>query len=301
VEKSDLEFETSSSTNVESWWPLIIACCVVAILWATSAILLWPVRNRGEFGDMFGAVNALFSGLAFAGLIFTMHVQRKELSMQRQELALQRHELAASREVMKEQQGSLASQAQTLQDQRFEGTLFSLLDSHLRAVDSIYYSRHLDVRFTGRAAIEAVVADAFQVAYAYASSLRGDEEDNEKDILAAISRHLSGFYATNSSFFTGLEVMLHFVGDSTHSDKARYLVLLNSQLSLRDHQLLMLIALGEKHRNVRALINKFGLLHRFALPSEWSESEGGSHRQVFQLAEKHFGKDAFVRPSGGMR
>ena len=27
--------------------------------------------NRGQFGDMFGAVNALFSGLAFAGIIFT--------------------------------------------------------------------------------------------------------------------------------------------------------------------------------------------------------------------------------------
>lgn len=29
-------------------------------------------NTRGTFGDQFGAVNALFSGLAFAGLIYTI-------------------------------------------------------------------------------------------------------------------------------------------------------------------------------------------------------------------------------------
>ncbi|HWY09838.1 MAG TPA: hypothetical protein VN026_00865, partial [Bacteroidia bacterium] len=38
---------------------------------------------RGVFGDKFGAVNALFSGLAFAGIIFTILLQRKELELQR--------------------------------------------------------------------------------------------------------------------------------------------------------------------------------------------------------------------------
>lgn len=34
---------------------------------------------RGQFGDKFGAVNALFSGLAFAGIILTIYFQRKDL------------------------------------------------------------------------------------------------------------------------------------------------------------------------------------------------------------------------------
>lgn len=38
------------------------------------------------FGDSFGALNALFSGLAFAGLIVTLIMQKDELSMQREEL-----------------------------------------------------------------------------------------------------------------------------------------------------------------------------------------------------------------------
>ena len=35
-------------------------------------------EKQGQFGDQFGAVNALFSGLAFAGLIFTIILQKKE-------------------------------------------------------------------------------------------------------------------------------------------------------------------------------------------------------------------------------
>lgn len=37
--------------------------------------------ERGTFGDQFGAVNALFSGLAFAGLIYTIILQRKDLKL----------------------------------------------------------------------------------------------------------------------------------------------------------------------------------------------------------------------------
>ena len=52
-----------------------IAICVSIItifIWALSFLLFttsWDKDERGTFGDMFGAVNALFSGLAFAGLI----------------------------------------------------------------------------------------------------------------------------------------------------------------------------------------------------------------------------------------
>ena len=56
----------------------------------------WP--TRGQFGDLFGSVNALFSGLAFAGLVYVILLQREDLALQRDELRLQRNEMAASRE-----------------------------------------------------------------------------------------------------------------------------------------------------------------------------------------------------------
>ena len=54
----------------------------------------WPTWVlRGQFGDSFGAINALFSGLAFAGVIIALVFQRRELAFQRIELGLQRKEL----------------------------------------------------------------------------------------------------------------------------------------------------------------------------------------------------------------
>lgn len=60
-------------------------------------------QTRGLFGDSFGALNALFVVFAFCGLIYTILLQRTELSLQREELKLQREEMAASREQLKAQ------------------------------------------------------------------------------------------------------------------------------------------------------------------------------------------------------
>jgi hypothetical protein len=43
-------------------------------------------ENRGTFGDLFGGLNAIFSGLAFAGVIVTILMQMKEMDLTRKEL-----------------------------------------------------------------------------------------------------------------------------------------------------------------------------------------------------------------------
>jgi hypothetical protein len=68
----------------------ILLCVSVVALWLSSLWLIiwcfndWP--SRGQFGDLFGAVNALFSGLAFAGLIYTILLQKEELTKTQAEL-----------------------------------------------------------------------------------------------------------------------------------------------------------------------------------------------------------------------
>lgn len=44
------------------------------------------IERSGQYGDSFGAVNALFSGLAFVGVIVAILLQRQELQLQREEL-----------------------------------------------------------------------------------------------------------------------------------------------------------------------------------------------------------------------
>ncbi|GAB3303096.1 putative phage abortive infection protein [Hymenobacter tenuis] len=78
---------------------------------------------QGVFGDKFGAINALFSGLAFAGIIFTILLQKRELSLQREELQETREEFI--------------QQNETLKKQRFENTFFQLLQLHIDIVDKL--------------------------------------------------------------------------------------------------------------------------------------------------------------------
>lgn len=53
--------------------------------------------KSGTFGDTYGALNALFSGLALAGVIITILIQKQELQNQRVELQLQRNEMKETR------------------------------------------------------------------------------------------------------------------------------------------------------------------------------------------------------------
>lgn len=96
--------------------------------------------EAGQFGDMFGAVNALFTGLAFAGVIVTVYLQSDELRLQRKELELTRNEFK--------------KQNRTLKYQRFETTFFNLVRFHNDIVVSLggantfykFYIEHLDKR-----------------------------------------------------------------------------------------------------------------------------------------------------------
>jgi len=76
---------------------LIILSVVVILVQLVVGFIIYKSHHhwteRGQFGDMFGAVNTLFSGLAFAGVIYAIFLQRGELELQREEITLTRTEL----------------------------------------------------------------------------------------------------------------------------------------------------------------------------------------------------------------
>lgn len=57
------------------------------------AMYLPDFTTRGQFGDSFGVINALFSALAFLGIIITILLQKEELELQREEIKQNREEL----------------------------------------------------------------------------------------------------------------------------------------------------------------------------------------------------------------
>ncbi len=87
----------------------------VVFAWVATFLLMrfgfstWS--DRGQFGDMFGALNVLFSGFAFAALYYTISLQQSQLQRQEQQLQLQREELKLQREEMAASREELARQA----------------------------------------------------------------------------------------------------------------------------------------------------------------------------------------------
>src|SRR5215211_2246931 len=100
---------------------LIAAICGVVLIQVLYGIIVftllgpligYQMEARGQFGDLFGGVNALFTGLAFAGVIYTILLQRWDLEVQREELRLNTAELRRSAEAQTQQESRLKEAAE---------------------------------------------------------------------------------------------------------------------------------------------------------------------------------------------
>jgi hypothetical protein len=104
---------------------IVILFCIIIIVWLASwwltpVIFVEPIEGnlekRGLTGDAFGAANALFSGLAFCGVIIALFLQREELSEQRKELQFTRVQA---------------------KHQMFENSFFKLIDLHCNLIENL--------------------------------------------------------------------------------------------------------------------------------------------------------------------
>lgn len=102
--------------------PYLLLILVLA-LWLGSWYYIdfhyYKMNDRGTFGDKFGFINSLFSGLALAGIIYSIFLQQSELSLQSQELKETREEF---------------------KDQNFQTTFFNLLRTQQKIADDILAS-----------------------------------------------------------------------------------------------------------------------------------------------------------------
>ena len=79
---------------------IVLGIIGILLLWGISALVIYlsfDSTDRGTFGDMFGAINALFSGLALFGIIISILIQQNELNLQRKELIETRLEFKTNR------------------------------------------------------------------------------------------------------------------------------------------------------------------------------------------------------------
>lgn len=187
---------------------LFIWLIVAVVAFCATYILIMDycfpedLEKRGQFGDMFGFLGALFSGLAFAGLIVTIRQQREDLKNQRDEIELQREDLKAQTEALKLQKEEIQqtneelklqreemkAQNKTIMLQRFETTFFNMLSSQIEIRNSVKFSEH-----RGKDAFIAIFREYTRVASRLGNSEArkyGYDESFLKRYLDHFFRHL---------------------------------------------------------------------------------------------------------------
>lgn len=88
---------------------LVVGCILIALFaWVYPYILRWytgkpAISEMGQYGDVYGGLNTLFTGCAFVGLVITILQQRQEMRETREEFMAQTLQFRAQSEIMTKQ------------------------------------------------------------------------------------------------------------------------------------------------------------------------------------------------------
>ncbi len=201
------------------WWVLGI----LAVLVLNAFALFWGLGNwadRGTFGDMFGLANALFSGLAFAGVIYAIMLQKKELSLQRDELQLTREELRG-------QKKELERQNVNLERQSFRATFFEMVRLHHEIIQQLDGGHSTK----GRVALEWCYRELIKKVKSVA---------NSRDLVSVSSELFRGLPGVWGVYLQNFAAIVRLTADQPE-EKTRFLFrdLLFSQVTNQEKVLLL--------------------------------------------------------------
>ena len=255
--------KTAAGSKKVRWWPWLIGVIAVYIgYWYVIWISGWfSELEKGEFGDTFGALNALFAGLAFAGVIYAILLQQKELALQRKELALQRKELEDTRVEIRGQKEQLQAQNQTLQKQNFESSFFQLLNRQSEIVNSMEIEKDEP---SGRACFGRL----FRILSSYYSDTAQAQNDTSKtevDIINDVYEKLFFYFQTDiDHYFRHLYHVVKFVDvqkdfPKGFREKKRYIDFIRAQLSSDELWLLFYYGLSKRGTEFGVLAEIYAL------------------------------------------
>lgn len=183
---------------------------LAVILWLLSGYVIDKYSNsetvRGTFGDMFGAINALFSGLALGGVIYTILLQRLELELQRDEIRYSSEQLKGQKEI--------------LDRQNFEDKFFKLIEhlnrevSNFRFIEYIPLGKDVEPRKIEYIGYEALERYLFGV---FTSKTSRPISEVGKDL----NNHYHIYFTELNKYINQLEFIIHFIHNSTLTKDAK--------------------------------------------------------------------------------
>lgn len=258
------------TTKSLSYILIIGILSIVSIYSGALIYFTWPISElsidkSGVFGDSFGLLTSLFSGLAFAGLIITILMQKDELALQREELSLTRDELSG-------QKDELRTQNETLRVQRFENTFFKMLEILDSCRKEIAYQApnfpNGSTTYEGREAVRRLY-EALSKRYFFNSITQNYSQQlvfaEDCNTLEGVNQRYTKFYNDHGDdlgqYFRTLYNIIKLVDRNfTSGDGLVYSNLLRAQLSRYELLLIFYNCLSSHGDKLTPLVKKYSIL-----------------------------------------
>lgn len=228
---------------------IVYAVVGVIILWLLNAAVGLYLDNdhRGVFGDTFGAVNALFSGLAFAGVTYA-------ILMQRYEVALAKDDARATKKILDDQTAHLDGQNKHERKKSFEDTFFRMLSLLMDVSESVFYTSYSSQgveHLKGRQAISAIADEIYN----------GNPWNSSAEVYELeLDKFVKRYGANLSHYFRNVETLLVFITVSQEIDREFYAEIILGQLSDSEQKLLFHYSLSAKAERLKRLVERYHLL-----------------------------------------
>ncbi|MET4633289.1 putative phage abortive infection protein [Kaistia defluvii] len=243
-------------------WGVGVLVVIVWCLFAGQYVVLsalghgWAPDKLGQWGDSFGALNALFGSLGFIGLLATLWMQGDQIEQQKSEGAVARDEQHR---------------------QRFESSFFQLLSLMREARDGIKYGS-----FRGEAAIQQMATILSR-----SVSVKGAICSIDDQILEIIKEYeLSFGYSQNTvgrycRVFHNILKKIDSDKMLPEAEKNDYARLLRSQLSDDEVSLLGVNGMYLGYLKYKSLVGRYRIL------------KYSSNPHIRSSLEASYGLDAF--------
>ncbi len=116
------------------WTVLLVVSCLWLVLTSLPYLMHWMnwAGDPKDTGSAAGFPASLFSGLAFAGVIYATYLQRKELQLQRKELRMSRDQMKRSADAQQKAEQALHQQVDVGRKAALLQALTSLADFQVR-------------------------------------------------------------------------------------------------------------------------------------------------------------------------
>jgi hypothetical protein len=221
----------------------------VWLLWGRCAPLLLTndYGKAGQFGDMFGALNTFFTGLALAGVVYSIREQRRQLEIAEKEL----------------KEASI-----TAEQQRFEGTFFQLLSLLTGIVESMAGNQFWGAGVapgvkSGREVLNSMSAGLLE----QITVTQTDMEPPERR--KYLEKRYRMFYERYSTilahYFRVLYRILRHIESANIEDKQKYAKIVRAQLSTQELVLLFYNSFIPEGHKMQRLVEMYALLKHIPL------------------------------------